>query len=86
MRVKKCLSRHVTYSGYFKGLCVLCGASDQTQRPQFANFGVWPAEIPEVGISSAVLPHAFRFMIIRTTLAQQTESLLGHCPFCDIGH
>lgn len=43
-------------------------------------------KFPQVGTSSAELPHTFRFMIIRATIAQQRENLLGHCCFCDIGH
>lgn len=87
MWVWKCLSRHVTYSeGILKGYVLSVVLQIKPSDLSLLILVCGQLKFPGVGTSSAELPQTSRFMIIRTRIAQQTKSLLGLSPFCDIGH
>lgn len=90
MWVWKCLSRHVTYSeGILKVYVLSVVLQIKSSHLSLLILVYGRLKFPEVGTSSAALPHTLRFMIIRTTIAQQTESLPGlsflwHWPLKDL--
>lgn len=87
MWVWKCLSRHVTYSeSILKAYVLTVMLQIKPSDLSLLILVCGQLKFLGVGTSSTELPQTFRFMIIRTRIAQQTKSLLGHCPLCDIDH